>query len=225
MESKKSPKVELESKKSTFIWFGLVVALGICLGAFEWTTHIAPVEIIQGGSQDIDDVIIPITRMQENTPPPPEPKTIEILNIIDEGTPDDGSLIIETEITTTTKLPFKIAPIVMRKKEVDVDTVFINVQIMPEFPGGEQALLRFLANSIKYPAIAQETNSHGKVFVNFIIDKDGSVTNAKVLRELDPALDKEALRVVNSLPKWKPGIQQGNAVRVSYTIPISFVLE
>ena len=225
MELKKSSKVELENKKSTFIWLGLVVALGICLGAFEWTTHIAPVE---GGHivlQDIDNEIIPITRMKEITPPlpPPAPITVETLNIINNDTPDDGMLDINTDITENT--PIIVSPVITRKKETVVDTVFINVEIMPEFPGGDLALLRFLSNSVKYPVIAQEAYIQGTVYVNFVIDRDGSVTNAKVIREVDPSLDKEALRVVNNLPKWKPGMQQGTPVRVSYSVPISFVLQ
>jgi protein TonB len=96
---------------------------------------------------------------------------------------------------------------------------------MPEFPGGEAALRKYIANSIKYPVIAQENGIQGKVFVTFVVDKDGSITQAKVVRGVDPSLDKEALRVVNSLPKWVPGRQRGNPVKVSYTVPISFVLQ
>jgi protein TonB len=96
---------------------------------------------------------------------------------------------------------------------------------MPEFPGGELALRKFIANAIKYPVIAQENGIQGKVYVNFVVDKDGSITAAKIARGVDSSLDKEALRVVNSLPKWKPGMQRGKPVKVSYTVPISFVLQ
>lgn len=87
------------------------------------------------------------------------------------------------------------------------------------------ALRKFIANAIKYPVIAQENGIQGKVYVNFVVDKDGAVTNARIARGVDASLDKEALRVVNSLPKWKPGMQRGKPVRVSYTVPISFVLQ
>jgi protein TonB len=96
---------------------------------------------------------------------------------------------------------------------------------MPDFPGGQLALRKFIAQAIKYPVIAQENGIQGKVFVNFVVAKDGTVTNAKIARGVDPSLDKEALRVVNSLPKWKPGKQGGKPVRVSYTVPINFVLQ
>ena len=95
----------------------------------------------------------------------------------------------------------------------------------PEFPGGELALRKYIANAIKYPVIAQENGIQGKVYVTFVVDKDGGISDARVARGVDPSIDKEALRVVNALPKWKPGKQRGAAVRVSYTVPINFVLQ
>jgi TonB family protein len=105
------------------------------------------------------------------------------------------------------------------------DEVFFIVEQMPDFPGGELALRKFIAQEVKYPAIASQKGIQGKVFVNFVVAKDGSVKNAKVIRGVDPLLDLEALRVVNSLPKWKPGKQKGKEVAVSYTVPINFVLQ
>jgi protein TonB len=110
-------------------------------------------------------------------------------------------------------------------EEVPEEQVFVIVEQMPSFPGGEDALRKFIANSIKYPVIAQENGIQGKVYVTFVVDRDGSVTQAKVARGVDPSLDKEALRVVNSLPKWVPGKQGGKPVKVSFTVPIYFVLQ
>jgi len=98
------------------------------------------------------------------------------------------------------------------------------VEQMPEFPGGEAALRKFLAANVKYPAIAAENGVQGKVFVNFVVDRNGGISNVKVVRGVDPAVDKEAVRVVKSMPKWIPGKQNGEAVRVSFTVPINFVL-
>lgn len=103
--------------------------------------------------------------------------------------------------------------------------VFFIVDTMPEFPGGEPALRKWIATEIKYPVIAQENGIQGKVYVTFVVGQDGSVSYAKVARGVDPSLDKEALRVVNVLPKWKPGKQRGNPVNVSYTLPIEFKLQ
>lgn len=113
-----------------------------------------------------------------------------------------------------------------QQKSAKVDEeVFFVVDEMPEFPDGQLALRKFIARTIKYPVKAQENGIQGKVFVNFVVAKDGSVKNAKVVRGVDPSLDQEALRVVNSLPKWKPGKQKGKEVAVSYTVPINFVLQ
>ena len=112
-----------------------------------------------------------------------------------------------------------------REEKVAQEEVFFIVEEMPDFPGGQLALRNFIAQTIKYPVTAQENGIQGKVFVNFVVGKDGSVKNAKIFRSVDPSLDKEALRVINSLPKWKPGKQKGKEVAVSYTVPINFVLQ
>ncbi len=105
------------------------------------------------------------------------------------------------------------------------EQIFFIVEDMPEFPGGELALRQYISNTIQYPEIAQSKGIQGKVYVSFVVTKEGSVTEAKVIRGVDPILDKEALRVVNTLPKWKPGYQRGEAVNVQYTVPINFVLQ
>jgi protein TonB len=96
---------------------------------------------------------------------------------------------------------------------------------MPQFPGGDAELLRFVNKSIKYPGIAQDNGIQGRVTCSFVINRDGSVTDAEVVRGVDPSLDKEALRVINTMPNWTPGKQRGKPVRVKYTIPITFRLQ
>ena len=95
---------------------------------------------------------------------------------------------------------------------------------MPEFPGGELAMRKYLADHVQYPEIAKENGLSGKVFVQFVVNQKGEIENVKIARGVDPALDKEAMRVVQSLPKWKPGSQLGKPVRVSFTVPINFQL-
>ena len=117
----------------------------------------------------------------------------------------------------------KKAPV--KNQDISGEEIFFIVEEMPDFPGGDTALRQFIANSVDYPKIAVEKGIQGKVYVTFVVTKDGSVANATIARGVDPSLDKEALRVVNSLPKWKPGKQRGVAVNVSYTVPINFKLE
>ena len=111
------------------------------------------------------------------------------------------------------------------KDKTGNDEVFYMVEDMPEFPGGETALRKEITGSIQYPGIAVENDIQGKVFVSFVVAKNGEITNAKIARGIHPALDKEALRVINSLPKWDPGKQKGEVVNVSYTVPINFALQ
>ncbi|MDA7729024.1 energy transducer TonB, partial [Flavobacteriales bacterium] len=109
-------------------------------------------------------------------------------------------------------------------EEEDDEEFFMVVENMPEFPGGDLGLMRYIQKNVKYPAIAKEYNITGKVYVSFIVDKKGSVTNVKIVRGVDKNLDAEAMRVVKSLPKYKPGKQRGKSVRVMFTIPINFTL-
>jgi periplasmic protein TonB len=229
MEPKKSPKADLESKRSLLLLIGLVVSLGIVLGAFEWTTKPSSAGSLgEIQTQEIEEEIIPITRQEEikPPPPPPPPKVVEVLNIVDDEVELDEELDIEsTEADEETIID--VAPIIETADEEEEEEakVFFIVEEMPEFPGGELALRKYIGNAIKYPVIAQENGIQGKVYVTFVVDRDGGISNARVARGVDPSLDKEALRVVNSLPKWKPGKQRGKPVRVSYTVPINFVLQ
>jgi protein TonB len=229
MELKKSPKADLESKRDVYLMVGLVVALGIILLAFEWTTK--PTKADSLGSIDameVEEEIIPITREQEikPPPPPPPPKVIEVLNIVDDETEIDDELEIDDSEADETTL-IDVAPVITTQEEEEEEEaqVFFIVEDMPEFPGGEMALRTYIANQIKYPVIAQENGIQGKVYVTFVVGKDGSVSNASIARGVDPSLDKEALRVIGTLPKWKPGKQRGKPVNVSYTVPINFQLQ
>jgi protein TonB len=114
---------------------------------------------------------------------------------------------------------------VQEEEEESAQPIFTVVEEMPKFPGGETELLRFLVSSIKYPVIAQENGIQGRVTCSFVINRDGSVVDAEVMRGVDPSLDKEALRVVNTMPKWSPGKQRGKPVRVKFTVPVTFRLQ
>ena len=122
---------------------------------------------------------------------------------------------------------------VLKAKEVVVDEkpkeeetkVFDVVEQMPSFPGGPSALMQFLSSNIKYPVVAEENGVQGRVVCTFVVEKDGSITDVRVIKSVDPSLDKEAMRVVKSMPKWIPGKQNGSAVRVKYTVPVTFRLQ
>ena len=210
MEVKKSPKADLEGKKTIFLEIGFVIALGILLSAFNWKTNTKVEEgFVITQEEQVEEEIIPITQqmMKPPPPPPPAPKLTDLIEIVE----DELSIDEELEIDDA---------------EADVENKnnynFV-VEDMPQFPGG--SVQKWIAKNVKYPMIAQENNIQGKVFVQFVIEKDGSVSDVKVARSVDPSLDKEAIRVVKAMPKWKPGKQRGKPVRVSYTVPINFQLQ
>ena len=116
-------------------------------------------------------------------------------------------------------------PVEVEEEEVQEQEIFQIVEEMPSFPGGEAKLMEYVAKNIKYPQIARETGIQGRVFVGFVVEPDGSISNVKLLRGIGGGCDEEAMRVIKSLPKWKPGKQRGKAVRVSYQIPVFFKLQ
>jgi protein TonB len=190
-------------------------------------------EVIAEMSNDLQDNAAP------PPPPPPPPPAAEQQTVVKYVAPvvvdsikveDQSKLMISDEQVATTVNKEAVEVVEQAKQEEVVEEkqeeeVFVVVEEMPEFPGGVLALRQYLASAVKYPVIAQENGIQGKVYVNFVVEKDGSVTKAKIARGVDPSLDAEALRVVSTLPKWKPGKQRGAPVRVSYTVPISFKLE
>jgi len=216
MEPKKNPDISLEKKKGLFFQIGLVITLVIVLGAFEWKSYDrVAYNLGQLNLDDLEEEIIPITK-QEVKPPPPPPPPPEVIEIVE----DDVEIEDEIEIEDTES----DEDVEIEIEEEDDEEFFMVVENMPEFPGGELGLMKYIQKNVKYPAIAKEYNITGKVYVSFIVDKKGSVTNVKIVRGVDKNLDAEAIRVVKSLPKYKPGKQRGKSVRVMFTIPINFVL-
>ncbi len=216
MQSKKNPEVSLERKKGLFFQIGLVSALVIVFIAFEWKSYEkVDYNLGQLNLDDLEEEIIPITQ-QEVKPPPPPPPPPEVIEIVE----DEVEIEEELEIEDTESDEDMIIEI----EEEDDDEFFMVVENMPEFPGGDLGLMKYIQRNVKYPPIAKEYNITGKVYVSFIVDKSGAVTNVKIVRGVDKNLDAEALRVVKSLPKYKPGKQRGQPVRVMFTIPINFTL-
>lgn len=228
MELKKSPKANLENKRSIFIEFGLVISLLVCLYGFESNSGVKPVDTLGTlTDQAVEETLIPITQLEEKKQElPPLPKLVDLLVIVENNTDIDDELeIVDTEANSETAVYANMNKFDAPESDVDETIIFVAPQEKPEFPGGDAALLIFLSQNIKYPAIAAENGVKGRVTVNFVVNKDGSISDAKILRGVDQALDKEALRVIYSMPKWKPGKQAGKPVRVSFSVPINFVLQ
>lgn len=226
MDIKKSPKANLEKSKTLYTQLGLVIVLGFMFIAFEWSQKdVKASEIIMMQDEILEEEAIPVTRQEQiqPPPPPPPPKITEVLNIVENDVELEEELIIEdTEIDEDTEVDF--VDIDTEEEEIEENVVFQIVEKMPQFPGGEAAMMRYLSDNIDYPTIAQENGIQGRVYVNFVVGKTGEISNIKVVRGVDPALDAEAIRVVKSMPNWEPGEQRGKPVNVSFMLPINFVL-
>jgi len=229
MELKKSKSADLEKRKGMFIEIGLVITLAIVLVAFEWTKG-------EGRGNDdsvvadiqMEDEMMQITRREEPKPEPkPEtPKVAEVLDIVDDDVEIEDDFDFDMEATTDSEYDFT-SMMGDDNEEIDEEEVFYIVEDMPTFNGGKPAteFRKYIAQNLQYPEIAAENGVSGRVIVQFAVDKTGKVVDARIVRSVDSALDREAVRVVMSSPKWTPGKQRGKAVKVLFTFPINFVLQ
>ena len=229
MELKKSKKADLEKRKGMFLEIGLVVALSIILVAFEWTKGEGKDDNTDVVSEiQFEDEMMQITRREEPKPEPkPEqPKVAEVLDIVDDDVEIDDDFDFDMEATDDTEYDFT-SMMGDDDEEIQEEEVFYIVEDMPTFNGGEPAteFRKYIAQNLRYPEIAAENGISGRVIVQFAVNKVGTVVDAVVVRSVDPALDKEAIRVVMSSPKWVPGKQRGKPVKVRMVLPITFQLK
>lgn len=228
MEVKKTYRSNLENKRFIFREIGLIVALAAVFFAFETKFYQEETqEIVLVNGIDIEDDVLPIVVPQQASRPLPKIKMmpIDIIDIVEDVPELDEPDIIdvtEEQIGSVNGTGDNLDQYIGDGEgEVDEDIPFLRVELMPVFNGD---LSKWLTRNLKYPARAAEVGVQGKVYIEFIIERDGSITDAKVIRSVHPDLDREALRVVNAMPKWKPGMQRDKAVRVKFTIPIAFRL-
>ena len=228
METKKTPKANLENKRPTWLLVGYVTVLAFMFVAFEWTRDIR-VDTCGRINENVfeQDMEIPLTRQPEVTPPPPPQVTPinDVLTIIDDDATAEETNFASSE-ETGEDVVIKHIPVTVDEDVVVEDEIFVIVEENPQFPdGGTAGLLQYLGKNIKYPTIPQENGTQGRVTVQFVVNKDGSIVDVKVIRGVDPYLDKEAVRVISTMPKWIPGKQRGVPVRCKFTVPVTFKLQ
>ncbi len=224
-DTRKTPKADLESKKGLFFEIGMVIALLVVFAAFQWKSYDKrTVNLMQRQVDDTPEEIIPITEQKVKPPPPPPPKQVTQIKIVDDDVEVEDDIDIDAEADEETQMEEYVPP-VEDEEEIKEQEIFTVVESMPEFPGGMGALMTYLAKHIKYPPLAKESGIQGKVFINFVVEPDGSISNVKVLRGIGGGCDEEAVRVVKNMPKWKPGMQRGKPVRVSFNLPVKFTLQ
>ena len=228
MIEKKSSKADLESKRGIFVEIGLVISLALVLVAFEWKTYEKKtVEVFQRQAIDIPEEMVEITKQETPPTPPPPPQQVTVLNIVEDNADIETDFTIDAEATQSTVIQeyVPVQNISKDDEQIEEQEIFTIVESMPEFPGGEEARMKFLLQNIKYPQIARESGIQGVVYVTFVVEPDGSITNVKVIRGIGGGCDEEAVRVVKMMPKWIPGNQRGKPVRVQFNMPIKFTLQ
>jgi len=227
MEVKKTSKASLEDKKVFFLMIGFVLVLSLMYIGLEWTKSDVTVYDVTNSDFLVEDELDVIQTNQDQPPPPPPPpapEVVEVLNVV-ENDKVTASIDINTEDDKNKIVEVIAAPVAAPIEEADDQVVFQVVETMPSFPGGDAALFKFLSQNVKYPVIAQENGIQGRVICQFVVNKDGSIVDVEVVRSVDASLDKEAIRVIKSMPKWSPGKQRGKSVRVKYTLPVNFKLQ
>ena len=226
MRTLKSPNAELENKLFIFKEIGLIISLGLVLWAFEFKSYDRKeIEQFSMFADDAPEEMVEITL--QNKPPPPKPlQQSTIIEIVENDIEIEQELEIDVEADQDTEVE-KYMPVEIideEEEEEEEALVFTVVESMPKFPGGERGLLKYLADNIRYPEMARESGIQGRVFVSFIVETDGSISDIRVLRGIGGGCDEEAIRVVEYMPEWIPGKQRNKLVRVQFNLPIRFVL-
>lgn len=236
MIPRKTNYADLEHKRSIFFEIGFVVSLAIVFLFMELNFKDSKGSESKNNIEEVtEQEMVPITR-QEQVKPPPAPRPIRsynIINIVDDNVNIEEELeIIDSETSQDEEIEVVEMPEIELEEEISEASIFIVVEEMPIFrpeicktpKEGNEELMKYIANFIRYPVAAAESGVEGKVFVSFVVSPQGKVSNVVVIRGVHPELDKEAIRVVENLPMFSPGKQRGKPVRVQFSVPINFVL-
>ena len=223
MELKKTPKADLQNKRGLLLEIGLVISLLLVIGAFAYTPKEHRIEQLEQEVVVVEEEMIEVTRQDQK--PPEAPKKVQMKVIADMLT------LVKNDAKITTEVDFsefdadtEIVQIVeVKEEEIKDDEPFLTAETMPSFQGGTINDFRnWVQGKVKYPQIAQENGISGRVVLQFVIERDGRLTNIVVLQTPDRSLSEEAIRVLNQSPKWSPGKQRNQPVRVKYTLPVDF---
>lgn len=224
MEIKKSPKADLQNFKGLFLEIGLVISLSLTVAAFLYAPDEYRIEAVEQEVVIVEQEIVEITRNELKPPAPPQKVEIKVYNDILDIVTNDTE--VKTDISFeefVDGLDMDVNYVVVEEEEIEEDTPIIKAEKMPTFQGGDLMKFReWVQMRLRYPQIAQENGISGRVTLSFVIEKDGSLTNIEVMQSPDRSLAEEAIRVLKTSPKWEPGKQRNQPVRVKYTLPVAF---
>ena len=226
METRKSDKANLENKRFLFLEIGFIFTLAFLYLTFEYKSYDKVIyQNIQRVVDNISEEIIPITEQRVEPPPPQPPPQVTLINVVDNDVEIENEVEVNIEFDEDVAMGEYEFIEEEEEEEIEEEQIFLVVENMPEYPGGEAEMYNFIGKHIEYPRIAKESGISGRVFISFVVERDGSVTDVHILRGIGGGCDDEAIRVIKAMPKWTPGKQRGKPVRVQYRMPIKFTLQ
>ena len=223
MEIKKTPKADLQNKRTLLLEIGLVVSLALVIVAFWYTPKEHKIEKLDLQTAIVEEEITEITRQDQK--PPEAPKKVEVKVIADllQVVTNDTKITTEVDFAEFDDNTDFVQTVEVKEEVVEEDQPFLIAETMPSFQGGDLNTFRaWVQQNVRFPQIALENGIQGRVVLSFVIEKDGRLTNIQVLQTPDRSLSEEAIRVLSKSPKWGPGKQRNQAVRVKYTLPVDF---
>jgi periplasmic protein TonB len=223
MEAKKTESADLVKKTGFFFSIGLLVTISLVFTAFEWKNYDDSLLELQGKNSNIFEEMLEVPPTEQPPPPAPIIQQPQIVEVPDtEEIKEELNIKFDVEVSEDTKIEeIVVAPV---EEKENVDEIFTVVEESATPKGGYPAFYKFVSDKIKYPAQARRMGIEGKVFVEFVVNRDGSIVDVKVLKGIGAGCDEEALRIVQSAPAWTPGKQRGKPVRQKMVIPITFKL-
>jgi len=237
VELKKAPKADIERFKSTGLLIGYIAALAIVFVGIEWSQSDSTNDDFLPQNRELfEDDAIPITQQPNLVPTPPKdaPSVADILNVVNDETKvntttmltledDDSPLVESGKIAIVDETSDEQSDLKVKEEEDKSEQLIKIIDVMPEFPGGMEACMKFIEKNLKYPESCRQRNIQGQVMVQFIVGVDGSLSDIQVVKSVDIQLDRTALKVVKMMPKWKPGEKNGKKTKVKFLMPVTFI--
>ena len=223
MEIKKSPKADLQNKRGLLLEVGLALALIFVIAAFAYTPKEHRIEQVDLNYGPVEEEITEITRQDQKPPEPPKKVEMKVIADLLQVVTNDTKITTEVDFAEFSDDTEILQQVEVVEETIEDDAPFVTAETMPTFQGGDLNTFRnWVQSNVKFPQIALENGISGRVILSFVIERDGRLTNIKVLRTPDRSLSEEAVRVLSQSPKWTPGKQRNQVVRVSYTLPVEF---
>ncbi|MDE6046631.1 MAG: TonB family protein [Alistipes sp.] len=226
MEIKKSPKADLQNKRGLLLEIGLIIALALVIVAFAYTPKEHRIDKVDLNYGPVEEEIVEITRQDQKPPEPPKKVEVKVIADLLQVVNNETKIETDFDFTEFDEDAEVLQTVEIKEEVVEDDQPFLVAETMPSFQGGDLNKFRtWVQQNVKFPQIALENGIAGRVVLTFVIEKDGRLTNIEVLQTPDRSLSEEAIRVLNKSPKWSPGKQRNQVVRVKYTLPVDFRMQ